>query len=139
MLRDDRQIALNAAIEACLHAAHIHDDGADRIGEDAAALRQLAARRRQDAETLAAHLRLLGDLPVEPDPEYEAATDLLSHIKAAFSADERGQVLERSQAAEESLAEALRQALRQDLAPECQSALEEILSSSAEIEWGALR
>jgi hypothetical protein len=139
MLRDDRQTALNAAIEACLHAAHIHDDGADRIGEDAAALRQLAARRRQDAETLAAHLRLLGDLPMEPDPEYEAATDLLSHIKAAFSADERGQVLERSQAAEEALAEALRQALRQDLAPECQSALEEILRSCAEIEWGALR
>jgi hypothetical protein len=139
MLRDDRQIALNAAIEACLHAAHIHDDGADRIGEDAAALRQLAARRRQDAETLAAHLRLLGDLPVEPDPEYEAATDLLSHIKAAFSGDERGQVLERSQAAEEALAETLRKALRQDLAPECLSALEEILSSGAEIEWGALR
>jgi len=139
MLRDDRQTALNAAIEACLHAAHVHDDGAERIGEDAAVLRQLAARRRQDAETLAAHLRLLGDLPMEPDPEYEIATDLLSHIKAALAADERGQVLERSQAAEEALAEALREALRQDLAPECQSALEEILSSGAEIEWERLR
>ncbi|MGH6912757.1 MAG: hypothetical protein ACREH3_03520, partial [Geminicoccales bacterium] len=135
MLRDDRQTALNGAIESCLHAAHVHEDGADRIGEDAAGLRQLAARRRQDAETLAAHLRLLGDLPMEPDPEYEVATDLLSHIKSALAADERGQVLERSQAAEEALAEALRQALKQDLAPDCRSAVEEILDSCAKIRW----
>jgi hypothetical protein len=138
MLRDDRQAALNAAIEACLHAAHVHADGADQIGEDAPRLRQLAARRRQDAETLAAYLRQLGDLPMEPDPEYEAVTDLVSHVKAALTGDERGQVLERSQAAEEALAEALRQALKEDLAPACRSAVEAALSSSAEIRWEAL-
>ncbi|MGH6902312.1 MAG: DUF2383 domain-containing protein [Geminicoccaceae bacterium] len=138
MLRDDRQAALNAAIEACLHAAHVHEDGADQI-EDAPSLRQLAARRRQDAEALAAHLRQLGDLPMPPDPEYEAVTDLVSHVKAALTGDERGQVLERSQAAEEAMAEALRQALKEDLAPDCRSAVEAVLSSSAEIRWQALR
>jgi hypothetical protein len=136
MLRDDRQAALNAAIEACLHAAHVHADGADRI-EDAPRLRQLAARRRQDAEILAAHLRLLGDLPMPPDPEFEAVTDLVSHVKAALIGDERKQVLDRSQAAEETLAEALRQALKEDLAPASRSAVEAILSSSAEIRWEA--
>lgn len=138
MLRDDRQAALNAAIEACLHAAHVHADGADQIGEDAPRLRQLAARRRQDAETLTAHLRQLGDLPMEPDPEYEAVTDLVSHVKAALTADERGQVRTRSHDAEDALAEALRQALKQDLAPACRSAVEAALSSSAEIRWEAL-
>jgi hypothetical protein len=131
MLRDERQIALNGAIEACLHAAHVHEDGADRIGEDTAGLRPLAARRRRDAETLAAHLRLLGDLPMEPDPEYEVATDFLSHIKAAFAADEQDALLERSRAAESALTEALRHALSQDLAPDCRSAIERILGSSA--------
>jgi len=133
MLRDERQIALNGAIEACLHAAHVHEDGADRSSEDAAGLRQLAARRRRDAETLAAHLRRLGDLPMEPDPEYEVATDFLSHIKAAFAADEQHAVLERSREAENALAEALRQALDQDLVPECRSAIERILGSCATI------
>jgi aminoglycoside phosphotransferase len=131
MLRDERQIALNGAIEACLHAAHVHDDTADQIGEDAAGLRQLAARRRQNAEALAAHLRRLGDLPMEPDPEYEAATSFLSHIKAAFAADEQDVLLERSRAAESALAEALRHALSQDLSPECRSAVQRILGSIA--------
>jgi hypothetical protein len=138
MLRDNRQTALIGAIEACLHAAHVHEDGAGRIGEDTADLRQLAARRRQDAEILAAHLRLLGDLPMPPDPEYEAVTDLVSHVKAVLTGDERGQVLERSQAAEEALAETLRQALNEDLAPAARSAVEAVLSSSAEIRWEAL-
>jgi hypothetical protein len=137
VLRDDRQIALNAAIQACLQAAHVHDDGAEVIGEGAA-LRRLAACRRQDAERLAAHLRLLGDLPMEPDPEYQAATDLLSHIKAALAADEREQVLERSKAAEQALGAALQQALAQDLTPDCRAVVEEILRSGAAIDWGAL-
>jgi hypothetical protein len=139
MLRDDRQAALNAAIEACLHAAHVHEDGAGQIAEDASDLRQLAARRRNDAETLAAHLRRLGDLPMPPDPEYEAVTDLVSHVKATLTGDERGQVLERSQAAEDAMAEALRQALQEDLPPDCRSAVEAVLSSSAAIRWDALR
>lgn len=132
MLRDDRQTALNAAIEACLHAAHVHDDGAELIGDDPVGLRHLAARRRRDAETLAGHLRRLDDLPKEPDPEYEVVSDLVSHIKNALAEDEQRQVLERSQAAEEALAEALEQILKLDLAPDCRSDVEQILSSRAE-------
>jgi hypothetical protein len=138
MLRDQRQTALNAAIEACLHAAHVHEDGANRIGEDTSILRQLAERRRQNAATLATHLRQLGDLPMEPDPEYEAVTDLVSHVKAALTDDERGQVRTRSQDAEDALAEALRPALKEDLSPACRSAVKQVLSSCAEIRWEAL-
>lgn len=129
MLRDDRQIALNQAIEACLHAAHVHDDGADWIGEETAGLRQLAARRRQDAETLAGHLRRLGDLPMEPDPEYEVAADLVSRVRAALAEDERHQVIARSRAAEGRLAEALQVVLEQDLSSDCQRDIEQILAA----------
>ena len=131
MLRDDRQIALNQAIEACLHAAHVHEHGADRIGEDTAGLRHLAARRRQDAETLAGHLRRLGDLPTDPDPEYEVAADLVSRVTAALAEDERHQVIARSRAAEDRLAEALQGVLKQDLPPDCQSDVERILNAPA--------
>jgi hypothetical protein len=133
MLRDERQLALTAAIEACLHAAHVHEDGAALIGDADAGLRQLAAKRRRDAEKLAEHLRHLGDLPPEPDPEYQIATDVLSHIKGALADDDRGQALERSNAAEEALAAALREALQQELPPDCRREVERILSSQAQL------
>jgi hypothetical protein len=133
MLRDDRQLALTAAIEACLHAAHVHEDGAQLLGEDTVGLRQLAAARRRDAAKLAEHLRRLGDLPPEPDPEYEMAADVISHIKGALVDDERRQALERSNAAEQALADALRAALQQDLPPDCRREIERILSSQVQL------
>jgi hypothetical protein len=131
MLRDDRQLALNAAIEACLHAAHVHEDSAQLIGDDTSGLRQLAALRRRDAETIAGHVRRLGDLPPEPDPEYEMAADVISHVKGALVEDERRQAIERSNAAEEALAAALREALRQDLPPDCRRDVDRVLRSQA--------
>jgi hypothetical protein len=133
MLRDDRQLALTAAIEACLHAAHVHEDGAQLLGDDSMGLRQLAAARRRDAEKLAEHLRRLGDLPPEPDPEYEMAADVISHIKGALADDDRRQALERSNAAEQALAAALREALQQELPPDCRREIERILSSQVQL------
>ena len=133
MLRDDRQLALSAAIEACLHAAHVHEDGAQLLGDDTVGLRQLAAARRRDAEKLAEHLRRLGDLPPEPDPEYEVAADVISHIKGALADDDRRQALERSNAAEEALAVALREALPQELPSDCRREIERILSSQVQL------
>jgi hypothetical protein len=133
MLRDERQIALNEAVEASLHAAHVHEDGAELLGDDTLGLRQLAAQRRRDAEILAEHVRRLGDLPIEPDPEYEVATDVVSHIKAALAEDNRRQVIERSNEAEEALAAALREVLRHDFPPETRRDAERILSSQAHL------
>ena len=124
--------SLDAAIEACLHAAHVHEDGAQLLGDDTVGLRQLAAARR-DAEKLAEHLRRLGDLPPEPDPEYEVAADVISHIKGALADDDRRQALERSNAAEQALAAALREALQQDLPPDCRREIERILSSQVQL------
>jgi hypothetical protein len=131
MLRDERQLALNEAVEACLHAAHVHEDGAKLLGDDTLGLRELAARRRRDAEILAEHVRRLGDLPMEPDPEYEVASDVISHIKAALAEDNRPQVIERSNEAEEALGAALREALRHDLPADARADVERILSSQA--------
>ena len=131
MLRDERQIALNEAVEASLHAAHVHEHGAELLGDDTLGLRELAAQRRRDAEILAEHVRRLGDLPMEPDPEYEVASDIVSHIKAALAEDQRRLVLERSNEVEEALAAALREAMRHDLPPDTRRDVERILSSQA--------
>ena len=133
MLRDERQIALNEAVEASLHVAHVHEHGADLLGDDTLGMRQLAAQRRRDAEILAEHVRHLGDLPMEPDPEYEVAADVLSQIKAALAEDQRRLVIERSNDAEEALAAAVREALRHDLPPDTRRDLERILSSQARL------
>ena len=133
MLRDERQLALNAAIEACLHAAHVHEDGAQLMEDDSFGLRQLAALRRHDAETIAEHVRRLGDLPREPDPEYELAADVISHIKGALTADDRREAIERSNWAEQALAAALGEALRLDLPEDCRRDLERILASQAQL------
>jgi hypothetical protein len=131
MLRDERQLALNEAVEASLHAAHVHEHGAELLGEDTLGLRQLAAQRRRDAEVLAEHVRRLGDLPIEPDPEYEVASDIVSQIRAALIEDQRRLVLERSNEAEEAFAAALREALRHDLPLDTRDDVEQILSSQA--------
>jgi hypothetical protein len=133
MLRDKRQIALNEAVEASLHAAHVHEHGAELLGDDTLGLRELAAQRRRDAETLADHVRRLGDLPIEPDPEYEVASDIVSQIKAALAEDQRRLVMERSNEAEEALAAVLREALRHDLPPETRRNVERILSAQAHL------
>jgi hypothetical protein len=131
MLRDERQIALNEAVEAGLHAAHVHEHGAELLGADVLGLRALAVQRRRDAEVLAEHVRQLGDLPMEPDPEYEVATDIVSQIKAALVEDQRRLVIERSSEAEEAFAAALRETVRHDLPPAARRDLERILSSQA--------
>ena len=133
MLRDERQIALNEAVEASLHAAHVHEHGAELLGDDALGLRQLAAQRRKDGEVLGEHVRRLGDLPMEPDPEYEAAGDVMSQIRAALVEDQRALVIERSNDAEEALAASLREALRHDLPPQTRGDVERILSSQAHL------
>jgi hypothetical protein len=133
MLRDERQIALNETVEASLHAAHVHEHGAELLGDDTLGLRQLAAQRRRDAEILAEHVRRLGDLPMEPDPEYQAAGDIVSQVKAALAEDQRRLVIERSNEAEEALAATLREAVRHDLPPDTRRDLERILSSQAHL------
>jgi hypothetical protein len=133
MLRDERQLALNEAVEASLHAAHVHEHGAELLGDDTPGLGPLAAQRRKDAEILAEHVRRLGDLPMEPDPEYEVASDVVSEIKAALAEDQRRLVIERSNDAEEALAAALREALRHELPPDTRGDLERILSSQAHL------
>ena len=101
------------------------------LGDETLGLREVAAQRRRAGEILAEQVRGLGDLPMAPDPEYEVASDVVSEIKAALAEDQRRLVIERSNAAEEALAAALREALRHQLPPDYRRDVEQILSSQA--------
>jgi hypothetical protein len=129
MLRDDRQVAINLAVEALLAAAHVHQQGADLVDDQdlAAALRTLAEQRQSAAAELGEHVRRLGDLPSEPDADLQAATDLLARLQVAMAEDERDQVVQRSRHAEEDLAEKVRAALDQDLPADTRVLLESML------------
>ena len=61
------------------------------------------------------------------------AADVISHIKGALADDDRRQALERSNAAEQALAAALREALQQELPPDCRRDIERILSSQVQL------
>lgn len=130
MLRDEWQIALDDVIEACVHATEIHRQGGELLGasEDAEALQSLARERSLAAEGLIEHLRAGGAMPKEPDPEREAARDMLVRAQVEMADDPRAEVLERCYEAEGALVEAVRAALACDLTPEVRGRLERLLT-----------
>jgi uncharacterized protein (TIGR02284 family) len=124
LLRTDEQVALNQVESLMIEAADRYDTAAARTGD--AQLAQLfaglAQRRRQLAAELAQHIRALDDLPQYPDPDRETVQDLLTGIKALFSADERKALIDERVQAEQKLAESVQGAL-QLAVPEQRAAL----------------
>ena len=130
MLRDDRQVALNAVIDALLNAADVHREGADLLDADpelAAVLRALAERRQDMARELGDHVRRLGDLPSEPDADLQAAKSVLEWLQAALAEDRRDEVLQHCRQAEEALTGRARAALEQDLPPDTRAVVEQLV------------
>lgn len=125
MLRDDRQVALGEVVVACKHAADQYREEAE-LAEDRAleqTLGELAARREEQALSLEAHIRALGDLPREPDADRETVSGLLTRLRAHFAADPRGALLSGAIESEQELAARIDEALREDLPEQAAQAL----------------
>jgi uncharacterized protein (TIGR02284 family) len=116
ILREKREIRLNAVVEAAVEAADHYEEEAERVGEERIALlfADLARRRREMSETLSAHVRRLGDLPFEPDLEAEIVHELASRIRTATE-DRRRVLLEERIEAEVDLKMRINAALKTDL------------------------
>lgn len=130
MLRDARQVAINQVVEALLKAAHVHGQGAEvlaGVSDLAPALRALAERRRRAALELGDHVRRLGDLPSEPDADFQAAKDVLAWVQDALADDQREQVVQRCRQAEADLAARARAAVDEDLPADTRTVLEDLL------------
>ena len=116
ILRQQREIRLNAVIEAAIESADHYEEEAERVSDEAIArlFAELSRRRREMSETLKVHIENLGDLPREPDVEAELAHELASRIRTATE-DARRVLLKERIEAEEDLKLRIRAARETDL------------------------
>lgn len=130
LLRDERQMSVNAVERLCFETADHYEAAASDIGDDklAGLFASLAEERQQLAAELAVQIRALDDLPQQPDPDREAVSNMLSGIKALLSGDIRESLLADCERGEEALVSAVHAALRQDLPPDMLAMLQRILA-----------
>lgn len=130
LLRDERQMSVNAVEKLCFETADHYDAAASSLGEDhlSRVFTSLAEERRRLAAELAVQIRALDDLPQQPDPDREAISHMLSGIKALLSGDVRASLVADCERGEESLASAVHAALRQDLPEDMRDVLRRILA-----------
>lgn len=139
LLRDDRQAALNRVETLCLAGADHYESAAGQARDTALAnvFREMAQRRRAQAEGLAPHIRAIGDLPKQPDPDREALDHVLDGIRMLLSRDEGAELIEQRLREENDLLEAVRDAMKLDFPAPTQEALlrmgEEIESERARL------
>lgn len=114
LLRNDAQVALNQVEERCIEAADHFASSAKRTDDPALIdiFESLARRHNELALRIAEELRHMDDLPKVPDPDREAAVEVLSAVKEFFSGDARATMLEEHISAEKKLIDAVDAALK---------------------------
>jgi uncharacterized protein (TIGR02284 family) len=130
LLRDERQMSVNAVERLCFETADHYEAAASELGDDrlAQVFSALAVERQRLAADLAVQIRTMDDLPQQPDPDREAISHMLAGIKALLSRDMRGSVVADCEHGEEALVLAVQAALRQKLPPDMHSVLRRILA-----------
>ncbi|HEX2139256.1 MAG TPA: hypothetical protein VHG33_06045 [Woeseiaceae bacterium] len=120
MLMTDKQVALSDVIVALREAADQYAHAAEALDDGSSLTERFAERGRrcnEAATALEPHIRRLGELPRQPDPEREALQNFLTRI-AGIGTDERSLFLEalreREAAIEQTAADALRQPFAED-------------------------
>ena len=130
LLRDERQMSVNAVEKLCFETADHYEAAASELGDDrlAQVFTALAEERQRLAAELAVQIRTLDDLPQQPDPDREAVSHMLAGIKALLSGDMRASLVADCERGEEALVSAVHAALRQDLPPEMLEVLRRVLA-----------
>jgi uncharacterized protein (TIGR02284 family) len=130
LLRDERQMSVNAVEKLCFETADHYEAAASELGDDrlAEVFAALADERQQLAAELAVQIHAIDDLPQQPDPDREAIAHMLAGIKALLSGDMRGSLVADCERGEEALVSAIHAALRQDLPEDMHAVLKRILA-----------
>ena len=128
LLRNDAQVALNQVEECCIEAADHFTSSASRSNDPALIniLESLARRHNEFALRIAEELRRMDDLPKVPDPDREAAVEVLSAVKEFFSGNARATMLEEHINTESKLTDAVDAALKASPSPDSQKLLLEV-------------
>lgn len=130
LLRSEAEAALDDLAEAC-EAAADHYRAAAQASDDerlAAFFREMEERRSTWGERLREQIRLMGNLPSEPDADREAMDRLLIRVRAAFSRDRRRFLLEDCRDVEQGLAVGIERAADagEELPPRVHEVMDEI-------------
>lgn len=130
LLRDERQMSVNAVEKLCFETAGHYEAAASELGDDrlATVFTTLADERQHLAAELAVQIHAIDDLPQQPDPDREAIAHMLSGIKALLSGDMRASLVADCERGEEALVSAIHAALRQDLPVDMLGVLQRILA-----------
>ena len=130
LLRDERQMSVNAVEKLCFETADHYEAAASELGDDrlAGVFTALAGERQNLAAELAVQIRAIDDLPQQPDPDREAISHMLAGIKALLSGDLRASLVADCERGEEALVSAVHAALRQDLPEEMHAVLRRVLA-----------
>ena len=127
MLRDEAVVAVDEVVLACREAAGAYQDAAGMV--DDPALKEcfgaLAGERATMASELESHIRRMGDLPSEPDPDRGLVAKAVRHIKAALTSDEQLTLLREREQGEDRLAQHVAAALEAPVPEDTRRSLEE--------------
>ncbi len=112
MLRDDKDMALNAVLVACRKAADHYRQAVDLADEPewAGRFERLARRRHADADRIEALLRRIGYLPDEPDRDRQEISQLASLTRATVTENSHVPLSEKACALESDIEERIRDA-----------------------------
>jgi uncharacterized protein (TIGR02284 family) len=107
-IRDDGEAELSELAERCAEVADHYAISATRLRDRRLAemFADLAQQHGELAAELAEQLRGMGSLPRAPDPDREAAAELLSAMKEVFTGDAASSVLNDQIQREKKLADA---------------------------------
>lgn len=135
LFRDDKQAALNLVETLCQECAGAYAAAATQVKDAALAaqFQQAHARLQQCAAQLAPHIRALGDLPNEPDPDRETVENVVERVRNFLTGDADANVLAHRIEADHKLQDALVEARGQALHNDTLALLDEIATSLEQI------
>jgi uncharacterized protein (TIGR02284 family) len=127
MLRDEAVVAVDEVVLACREAARAYQDAAGMVDDPAleACFGALASERAAMACELESHIRRMGDLPSEPDPDRGLVATAVRHLKAALTSDEELTLLREREHGEDALAQHVAAALERPVPEDTRLLLEE--------------
>ncbi|ADE14735.1 conserved hypothetical protein [Nitrosococcus halophilus Nc 4] len=128
MWLDDREVALDEVILKCKDIARDYKKVLS-LTDDLLLVHlfeELAEQRKNWVARLESHIRKLGGLPSDIDPEKQILEEIITHTKVALSDDERNILLNDRQKEEEELKTLVQLALRQEIPEETRLLLRQI-------------
>ncbi|MEF3074186.1 DUF2383 domain-containing protein [Methylobacter sp. Wu1] len=133
MLRTEKQVALDTVINSGLRSIDHYCRVGESIQDEQAGtlLDKLAVERKRLVDKLAPKMYKLGDMPSSPDPEKLAVEEIFTRIKAAFSEDEKNELLASLDEIDSQLMQDIDEAFRLDFDEETMAILRELQASAA--------